>query len=203
MMSQVLKHCYTQLLGPWKAQAYHRLPIPGEFLPLSSLSPFLLSLPYRSSRDHSCLFLYWYIWNHASVYLIPQLARKMPTKPWAGLLKMKSTSSPKIWGKNSVLRELGWGNNEIFTFTDIKLKFSIFPPLRTKAMNSRSVSGAHNTMTRHKNQFLKISLYFWNKEKYLLLFESEKWKLLSHVQLFVTPWTIQSMEFSRPKYWSG
>ena len=34
--------------------------------------------------------------------------------------------------------------------------------------------------------------------------ESEvKWKLLSRVQLFVTPWTIQSMEFSRPEYWSG
>ena len=30
-----------------------------------------------------------------------------------------------------------------------------------------------------------------------------KWKLLSHVRLFVTPWTIQSMEFSRPEYWSG
>jgi len=28
-------------------------------------------------------------------------------------------------------------------------------------------------------------------------------KLLSHVQLFVTPWTKQSMEFSRPEYWSG
>ena len=27
--------------------------------------------------------------------------------------------------------------------------------------------------------------------------------MLSCVQLFVTPWTIQSMEFSRPKYWSG
>ena len=25
----------------------------------------------------------------------------------------------------------------------------------------------------------------------------------SHVQLFATPWTIQSMEFSRPEYWSG
>ena len=24
-----------------------------------------------------------------------------------------------------------------------------------------------------------------------------------HVQLFVTPWTIQSMEFSGPEYWSG
>ena len=31
----------------------------------------------------------------------------------------------------------------------------------------------------------------------------EKWKSLSHVQLFVTSRTIQSMEFSRPEYWSG
>ena len=30
-----------------------------------------------------------------------------------------------------------------------------------------------------------------------------KWKPLSRVQLFVTPRTIQSMEFSRPEYWSG
>ena len=30
-----------------------------------------------------------------------------------------------------------------------------------------------------------------------------KEKLLSHVQLFVTPWTTESMEFSRPEYWSG
>ena len=25
----------------------------------------------------------------------------------------------------------------------------------------------------------------------------------SHVRLFVTPWTIHSMKFSRPEYWSG
>ena len=30
-----------------------------------------------------------------------------------------------------------------------------------------------------------------------------KWKLLSGVWLFVNPQTIQFMEFSRPKYWSG
>ena len=30
-----------------------------------------------------------------------------------------------------------------------------------------------------------------------------KWKSLSHVRLFVTPRTVQSMEFSRPEYWSG
>ena len=30
-----------------------------------------------------------------------------------------------------------------------------------------------------------------------------KWKSLSRVWLFATPWTTQSMEFSRPEYWSG
>ena len=30
-----------------------------------------------------------------------------------------------------------------------------------------------------------------------------KWKLLSHVWLFATPWTIQSIKFSRPEYWPG
>ena len=30
-----------------------------------------------------------------------------------------------------------------------------------------------------------------------------KWKSLSDVRLFATPWTIQSMDFSRPAYWSG
>ena len=29
-----------------------------------------------------------------------------------------------------------------------------------------------------------------------------KWKSLSCGQLFLTPWTLQSMEFSRPEYWS-
>ena len=30
-----------------------------------------------------------------------------------------------------------------------------------------------------------------------------EWSSLSHVQLFATPWAIQSMGFSRPEYWSG
>ena len=30
-----------------------------------------------------------------------------------------------------------------------------------------------------------------------------KWKSFSHVRLFGSPWTVQSMEFSRPEYWSG
>ena len=31
----------------------------------------------------------------------------------------------------------------------------------------------------------------------------EKWKSLSGVWLFVTPWTIQSKELFRQEYWSG
>ena len=38
--------------------------------------------------------------------------------------------------------------------------------------------------------------FFWEKEKW-------KSKLLSCVLLFVTPWNVQSMKFSRPAYWSG
>ena len=30
-----------------------------------------------------------------------------------------------------------------------------------------------------------------------------KWNLFSHIWLFATPWTIKSMEFSRPEYRSG
>ena len=33
--------------------------------------------------------------------------------------------------------------------------------------------------------------------------EEWKWKLLSCIQLFATPWTIEFMEFSRPEYGSG
>ena len=46
-----------------------------------------------------------------------------------------------------------------------------------------------------KSCFLKlyVSCYFG------VVSLSEKWKSLSHVRLFETPWTIQSMEFSRPR----
>ena len=39
--------------------------------------------------------------------------------------------------------------------------------------------------------------------KYLSSFFFFFGKSLSCVQLFMTPWTLQSMEFSRPEYWCG
>ena len=63
----------------------------------------------------------------------------------------------------------------------------------------------HHLTLSHFNDLLQDWL------KYLLLGEGNrllglknwKWKLLSHVRRLVTPWTIQSMEFSKPEYWSG
>ena len=41
---------------------------------------------------------------------------------------------------------------------------------------------------------------FFRREIFL---KGLKWKSLSCVQLFVTPWTVQSMGLSRPEFWSG
>ena len=62
--------------------------------------------------------------------------------------------------------------------------------------------------------YICICIYIWSPISLLkrvrilqitdkLTFPPLKWKLLSCIQLFVTPWTIQSMEFSRPEHWSG
>ena len=52
----------------------------------------------------------------------------------------------------------------------------------------------------------KYFFFFYVVFNFYMLLLSErkwKWKLLSPVWLFAIPWTIQSMEFSRPEYWSG
>ena len=50
----------------------------------------------------------------------------------------------------------------------------------------------------------KYGVWFWPSRMVLPNFvaTSHTWKRLSRVRLFATPRTIQSMEFSRPEYWS-
>ena len=48
-----------------------------------------------------------------------------------------------------------------------------------------------------------IFFFSFPKEKSAVTIKQWKWKSFSCVWLFVTPWTIQSTEFSRPEYWSG
>ena len=49
-------------------------------------------------------------------------------------------------------------------------------------------------------QRLNLGLLHCRQILYQMSYEG-KWKLLSHVWLFETPGTIQSMELSRPEYW--
>ena len=46
------------------------------------------------------------------------------------------------------------------------------------------------------------SVLHWALISWCRLSMCRKWKSLSCVRLFATLWTIQSMEFSRPEYWS-
>ena len=45
-----------------------------------------------------------------------------------------------------------------------------------------------------------VQVHYLIPQQYLL---KVKWKLLSCVWFFATPWTIQSMKFSKPECWSG
>ena len=47
------------------------------------------------------------------------------------------------------------------------------------------------SITEHSFALVQLLHSFWT------------WKSLSLVWFFATPWAIQSMEFSRPEYWSG
>ena len=88
-------------------------------------------------------------------------------------------------------------------------------PWDTQGLQLSSVCGCHRSC---KETYTPRGGFCWHSfcqahrravmsskilEPPLLILEDLKWKWLSHFQLFETTWTIQSMEFSRPEYWSG
>ena len=69
----------------------------------------------------------------------------------------------------------------------------------TKSMRGEKINSKLNTQ---RFFFMNTINYFslW----YFFIFGCEvKWKLLSCVQIFETPWTTQSLELSRSECWSG
>ena len=67
------------------------------------------------------------------------------------------------------------------------------------------VMSTKDTETSHEQDFIsKIHDKFVYSKLLIYQFSpSENWKWLNCVLLFVTPWSIQSMECSRSEYWSG
>ena len=105
-----------------------------------------------------------------------------------------SSSKPTHWGwvlsSDLTLESCAFLEND-------SLLFSV-PPwvylLRNKLGRHRKTHHKVESHPPHPSFFYFLSTCFVPKWK---------WKLLSRVQLFATPWTIKSMEFSRPEYWCG
>ena len=109
--------------------------------------------------------------------------------------------SPK-WQQSGVLvgkRILG----RVFTL-QVRVQIAVFAVLTyNPRLQTDIIIGLHSEMQLwfFFNFYNALCFTLWVRR--LLRPQVKKWKLLSHVGLFATPWTIQSMEFSRPEYWSG
>ena len=67
------------------------------------------------------------------------------------------------------------------------------------SLQSKELSRVFSNTTVQKYQFFGVQPSLWSSSH----IHTWKWKSLSCVQLVASPWTIQSMEFSGPEYWSG
>ena len=73
-------------------------------------------------------------------------------------------------------------------------------------MNSSTFKNNFNHWAEHMSLISQppVSECILHRSSHLIpIMSLVKWKSLSCVRLFATPWTIQSMEFSRPEHWSG
>ena len=70
--------------------------------------------------------------------------------------------------------------------------------LQNGLLNLLAVQGTLKSLLQHHSSKASI---LWHSAFFIV--HTWKLKLLSRVRLFSTPWTIQSMEFSRPEYCSG
>ena len=95
--------------------------------------------------------------------------------------------------KNSLLIIWTLGN-------DLKL-FSTFQPQSYFFLWSTGVFEQYNQSLKKRNKFMKGREFHENFSISILKLEKWKWKSLSSVWLFVTLWTDEFMEFSKPEWW--
>ena len=103
---------------------------------------------------------------------------------WVAILFSRGASQPKDWTLVSCIADT---------------LYSLSHQGSPKGGHSRTVINMHyratgfpsGSVVKKKKKKICLPMQEWNKKGFSL------------VQLFATPWTIQSMEFSRPEYWSG
>ena len=108
--------------------------------------------------------------------------------------------------------KLGKGKEEEFPRGAMKTgtdEFILYYCIKMKSVRLGKIRKKRVTMMSQETGFKSISLIFQTLRILILLW---KWKVkgksLSHVWLFLTPWTVAyqaplSMGFSRQEYWSG
>ena len=107
------------------------------------------------------------------------------------LISFLSKGLSRVFSNTTVWKHQFFGTQPFYglTLTSIDVFFSFWP-----TSLCITVSGFIHLTRTDSNLFL-----LWLSNIPLYICESHS--IVS--QLFVTPWTIQSMEFSRPEYWSG
>ena len=56
---------------------------------------------------------------------------------------------------------------------------------------------------KREEKLITVAMSYMNREWQHRKKNESELKVAQRVQLFATLWTVQSMEFSRPEYWSG
>ena len=136
--------------------------------------------------------------SHSSPWLQPAQPTRPPTKPCA---QSCGDSSSRTWSHHSPAH---CPQASCCPWTEIQAPDQ-GPPVRLPScppahlwLNLRPCNGQVGKIGGGEGT--TGATLWWAGNKALMV---GKWKSLTHVWLFATPWTIQTMEFSRPEYWSG
>ena len=150
-------------------------------LPCPSLSPGVCS--------NSCPLSQWcYLTISFSAALFSSCPQSFPA----------SGSFPMIWLFTSGGQNIGASASTSVLLMNIQDWFPLgLTGLIT--LQSKGLSRVFSSTRVWKYQFFGTQSSLWSSSH----IHTWKWKSLSCVQLVASPWTIQSMEFSGPEYWSG
>ena len=125
-------------------------------------------------------------------------------------LGIKSLSHVSCIGRQVLSTSVTWEAQNVLVFlicsvTDLK-KYILNRKKKCFCINTCTTMVQKDWKSRLAS---KVKTKFWRVLRRRLIYsdwrqgQCEVWKSLSRVQVFVTPWTIHSKEFSRPEYWSG
>ena len=140
-------------------------------------------------RDHCLLHSSVQSLSHVQLFVTPWIAEHQ-----ASLSITNSQSSPKLVSIKSVMP---------FSHLILCHPLLFLPPILPSIRVFSNKSTLRMRWPKYWSFSFSIIPYKEHPGRIFRMDWLDLLAVLSHAQLFATPWTIQSMEFSRPEYWSG